>query len=186
MGKLAPRNADGYTTAGHSSARFRILTVLGWLCIAATIARVGLRANLITTTVRPYFRDEPLGLVVLVSGLLAEASLGLAIGVGLLIGARAFRPNGKSGRFKLWAKLLFLAAVELSLAFPIFCYNVVFFIQFFGHDPTAGPMDPLGREVLGAAALFSSIPFAIGLGALAVALIWGRREPPPDVAVVFS
>jgi len=154
--------------------------------MAATAAVVGLRANLVAATMWPLFRDDPLSSVVLVLNLLARASLGFAIGLGLLVSARACRPNAKTGMFKLWAKLLFLAAAELSLAFPIFCYTFVFFFQFFTHDPTAGPMDPLGREALGATALFSSIPFAIGLSALAVALIWGRRKPPPDVATVFT
>src|SRR5262245_7664187 len=137
--QAAPRNANAHTTAGHTSARSRILTVLGWLCIAGTVARLGLRAQSLATTVWPYFGGDPLALVVFVLGLLAEASVGLAIGAGLLISARACRPNAKTGRFKLWAKLLFLAAAELTLASPIFCYNIVFFMQFFGHDPTAGP-----------------------------------------------
>ena len=182
-----PRGADGYVTAGHSSALYRILAVLGWLCMAATVVMVGLHANwLFGSSIWPMLRDDTVGLVAVILDVLARTSLGIAIGLGLLVSARVCLPNVKVGRFKLWAKLLFLAAVELSLAFPIYCYSTVLFIQIFGHDPMADPIDPLGREVLGAAALFSSTPFVIGFTALAVALIWGRRKPPPDIPAVFS
>jgi hypothetical protein len=157
-----------------------VLAILGWLCIVATVALVGF--GLIWMLSSLWIEFDAFGLTVVVLEAVMFATFGVAIGLALLIGARACRPNAKVGRFRLWARLLLLAAVELSLVFPLYCYTTILYEQILGH----GYADPLDPALLGTAALAGSTPFLMGIVGLVVALIWGRRKPEPDIPAVFS
>jgi len=165
---------------GRLSTRYRVLVVLGWLCIGATVAVVGF--GLVWLLSSLWIMFDAFGVLILVLQAFTLATFGLAIGFAFLMGARACRVDAKARRFKLWARLLLLATAELSLVFPFHCYFTITYMQILGR----GYVDALDHAVLGATAQASTIPFLIGIIALAVALIWGRRKSERDIPAVFS
>jgi hypothetical protein len=172
----------GDAADGGSSGWSGVLIFLGWLCIVATVGTVGFGLIWFLTSLWFLVSSDLVGLTAIFVEAITIASFGIALGVALLMTAQASRPNTKKGHFKLWAKLLLLAAFELSLGFPLFCYSTILYLRILGQ----GYADPLAADLLGATALASSTPFLIGIVVLAAALIWGRRKPEPDIPAVFS
>jgi hypothetical protein len=164
----------------RSSARYRLLVVLGWLCIAATIGIEGFVLIWLLSSLWILF--DAIGVAAICLQAFTIATFGIAIGLALLTSARACRPDAQAGRFKLWAKLLLFAAVEMIVVFPLYCYSTFLYLRVLGY----GYADPLDPALFGAAAQAASTPFLIGIVALVAALIWGRRKPEPDIPAVFG
>jgi hypothetical protein len=164
----------------------RVLTIFGWLTIATTVAVVGFGLTWYLSTLWIVFQYDYVALTASSLEALTIASFGIAIGLALLMIAGTFRSDARPGRFKLWAKLLLLAAAELCLAIPLFFYSVGLMIRALAHDPSTYPVDLLARDLVATAATAGSTPFLAGIIMLATALIWGRRKSGPDIPAVFS
>jgi hypothetical protein len=161
-----------------SSVRYRVLVVLGWLCITATIGLTGFVVWMLSAV---WIAIDAIGVAAACLQGFTIATFGVAVGLALLTSARACRPDAKAGHFKLWAKLLLFFAVEMIVAFPLYCYSTLLYFR-----ALTGYADPLEHALFPATAQAASAPFLMGIVALLAALIGGRRKPEPDIPEVFS
>jgi len=130
-----------------------ILLVLGWAIIAATL--VGAVDLLL-----PALTGDVYGRWVMLAATGAVATVGLAFGLALIAIAASGRRGGKTGRWKLWAKLLLLLGGTLCITIPLLMV-------------AAGQF---GAVFAGIVLFFGWIPILIGALLIAAALIWGRRR----------
>ena len=134
-----------------------ILLALGWAVVAATLAYA-------VDLLLPALTGDIYGRWVMLAATGAVATLGIAVGLALIAIAGAGR-RGKTGRWKLWAKLLLLLGAALCVSIPLIMV-------------AAGQF---GSVFAGIVLFFGWIPLLLGAVLILAALIWGRRKPRPDV-----
>jgi hypothetical protein len=135
-----------------------ILLLLGWAIIVATLAYA---ADLLLPALTGDIYDR----WVMLAATGAVATVGIAVGLALIAIATAGRRDGKTGRWKLWAKLLRVLGGALCVSIPLIMV-------------AAGQF---GSVFAGIVLFFGWIPLLLGAVLILAALIWGRRKPRPDV-----
>ena len=150
-----------------------ILRVSGWGVVAAS---AGLAARAIILLIG----DDPYGFWSWVTIIIAFAYPGVAIGLALLAIARSGK-NAPPSRWKLWAKLLGLVGGVLAFSMPMAIYAALRFggdVVRFAREASGPPEKPtLLEQTLGLTMFFGAVPFMFGVLAIAIALVWGRRNP---------
>lgn len=131
-----------------------ILLVLGWGIIAAILVYA-------VDLLLPALTGDVYGRWILLAATGAFATIGIALGLALIAIAGAGRRDGKTGRWKLWAKLLLLLGGALCICLPLLTV-------------AAGQFGSVFAEI---ALFFGWIPFLLGALLILAALIWGRRAP---------
>jgi hypothetical protein len=118
-------------------------------------------------------------------------SAGISLGLFPISVAQSIRPSLNQGRWKLWAKLALIFGATLCISVPATIYAFLPFelgLVKTGHrikrsDPS---FDALNAELWSDLALDAGLPFTLGAGLIAFAVIRGRREPAPGVPAIFS
>lgn len=154
------------------------LEILGWLVIV--LSAVGAFQY-----VQPLYIALTLATVLAMAG--APFIFGSAIGLAMIIVGRNRRPRARRSRFALWAKLIMLFGVTLCIGWPTMTYGLLMFIA--SNDGSGTVFEAEGLIVFPLfyrALLMSALPLAIGIVAILIALIWGRRKPEPNIPAVFS
>jgi hypothetical protein len=131
-----------------------ILLVLGWGIIAAILVYA-------VDLLLPALTGDVYGRWILLAATGAFATIGIALGLALIAIAGAGRHDGKTGRWKLWAKLLLLLGTAFCISVPLLML-------------AAGQF---GSVFAGIVLFFGWIPLLIGVLLILVAFIWGRRAP---------
>jgi hypothetical protein len=129
-----------------------ILLVLGWVIIAATLVHA---ADLLL----PVLTGDVYGRWLMLAATGAVATIGIALGLALIAIAGAGRRDGKTGRWKLWAKLVLVLGGALCICIPLLMV-------------AAGQF---GSVFAGIVLFFGWIPLVIGALLILAGLIWGRR-----------
>lgn len=130
-----------------------ILLALGGATIVATLAYA---ANLLL----PVLTGDVYGRWIILATTGAVATIGIALGLALIAIAGAGRRDGKTGNWKLWAKLLALLGAALCISIPLLMV-------------AAGQ---LGSVFAGIVLFFGWIPLLLGALLILAALLWGRRR----------
>jgi hypothetical protein len=129
-----------------------VLLLLGWAVIAVTLVYA-------VDLLLPALTGEIYGRWILLATTGAVATIGIALGLALIAIAGAGR-RGKTGRWKLWAKLLLVLGGALCICIPLLLV-------------AAGQF---GSVFAGILLFFGWIPLLIGALLILAALIWGRRS----------
>jgi hypothetical protein len=135
-----------------------ILLVLGWAIVAATLLHA-------VDFLLPVVTGDIYGRGVFMAAAGAVAMPGIAIGLALIAIAGEGRRDGKTGRWKLWAKLLFLLGATICICIPLLIL-------------AAGQFASIFAEIL---LFFGWIPILFGALMILAALFWGGRKQNPDV-----
>ncbi|WP_395018263.1 hypothetical protein [Dongia sp.] len=130
-----------------------ILLLLGWAIVAVTLAHA-------VDFALPILTDDIYGRWVFLAGTGVVATIGIAAGLALVAIAGAGRRDGKTGRWKLWAKLLLLLGAVLCIEIPLLMI-------------AAGQFASIFADLV---LFFGWIPFVLGALLILAALIWGRRR----------
>jgi len=130
-----------------------ILLALGWAIIIITLAAA-------VDLLRAALTGDVYGRWVLLATTGTVATLGVALGLALLAIAAAGRRDGRTGRWKLWAKLLFLLGGVLCVCIPLLIV-------------AAGQFGPVFAGIL---LFFGWFPMLFGAVLILAALGWGRRR----------
>jgi hypothetical protein len=155
---------------------------LGWLVVVASVALAVFTAVRLAAIAVMVTRADQAAIT---ATALAIGGIGVGIGVILLTIGRSGRAGLRSGRLRLWAKLVVIVGLELCAGIPLLLYGMMFLGLSVMHDPTAPPLDPFQPDFLFVIGEFSAVPFLIGFVAIASACIWGRRKTT-DIPDVFS
>jgi hypothetical protein len=129
-----------------------VLLLLGWAIIAVTLVYA-------VDLLLPALTGDIYGRWILLATTGAVATIGIALGLALIAIAGAGR-RGKTGRWKLWAKLLLVLGGALCICIPLLLV-------------AAGQF---GSVFAGILLFFGWIPLLIGALLILAALIWGRRS----------
>jgi hypothetical protein len=138
-----------------------ILLVLGWIIVAVTVVHA-------VNFALPVVTDDVYGRWVFLAGTGVVATCGVALGLALTAITSTGRRDGKTGRWKLWAKLQLLLGGTLCICIPLLMVAASQFGSVFA------------ELVL----FFGWIPFVLGALLILAALIWGRRRIRSDADVV--
>jgi hypothetical protein len=130
-----------------------VLLLLGWAIVAATLVYA-------VDLLLPAVTGDVYGRWVFLAGTGAVATLGLALGLALIVIANAGRRDGRTGRWKLWAKLLLILGTALCISIPLLMV-------------AAGQFGSVFAELV---LFFGWIPLLLGALLILAALIWGRRR----------
>jgi hypothetical protein len=130
-----------------------ILLALGWTIIAATLFGT-------VDLLRAALTGDVYGRWVMLATTGTVATVGIALGLALLAIAAAGRRDGKTGRWKLWAKLLLLLGGVLCVCMPLLIV-------------AAGQFGPVFAGIL---LFFGWFPILFGAVLILAALGWGRRR----------
>ena len=131
-----------------------ILLVLGWVIIAATLVYA-------VDLLLPVLTGDIYGRWIVLTTTGAFATIGIAVGLALVAIAGAGRRDSKTGRWKLWAKLLLLLGAALCISISLLMV-------------AAGQF---GSVFAGILLFFGWIPLLTGALLILAAMIWGRRTP---------
>jgi hypothetical protein len=152
------------------------LEILGWLII-------GLSALSAFQYARTLYIGLELATVVPMAGGLFI--FGAAIGLAMIVVGR--NPKARRSRLVLWARLSVLFGVMLCTGWPTMVYGLLMFIA--SNDGSGQVFDAKGPIVFPLfcrAVVMSALPLLVGIVAILVAVIWGRRKPAPDITDVFG
>ena len=130
-----------------------ILLVLGWAVIAGTLV---LAADLLL----PTLSGDAYGRWFMLATTSAVAVFGIAAGLALIAIAGAGRRDGKTGRWKLWAKLLLVLGGAICISISLLMV-------------AAGQF---GAVIAGILLFYGWIPLVLGALLILAALLWGRRR----------
>jgi hypothetical protein len=138
-----------------------ILLALGWVIIAVTLWHA-------VDLLLPVLMEEIYGRWIFLAATGAVATVGIALGLALIAIAGAGRRDGKTGRWRLWAKLVLLLGGTLCVSVPLLMV-------------AAGQFGAVFAEIV---LFFGWIPLLFGALLILAALIWGRRTLHRDSDVV--
>ncbi len=130
-----------------------VLLALGWIVIATTLAHA-------VNFALPVIIRDVYGRWVFLASAGAVATVGVVIGLALIAIAGAGRRDGKTGRWKLWAKLLALLGAAICIEIPLLMVAV-------------GQFGSIFAEIV---LYLGWIPTVLGALLILVSLIWGRRR----------
>lgn len=137
-----------------------ILLLLGWVIIAVTLVYA-------VDLLLPVLTGDVYGRWIMLAATGAFATIGIAVGLALIAIAGAGRRDSKTGRWKLWAKLLLLLGAALCISISLLMV-------------VAGQF---GSVFAGILLFFGWIPLLTGALLILVAMIWGRKPRPGDDVV---
>ena len=154
------------------------LEILGWLII-------GLSAFSAFQYARGLYIGLGLATVLPMAGGLFI--FGAAIGLAMIMVGRHRSPKARRSRLVLWAKLSVLFGMMLCIGWPTIAYGLLMFIA--SNDGSGQVFDaegPIVFPLFYRALVMSALPLLLGIVAILVAVIWGRRKPEPDITDVFG
>jgi hypothetical protein len=115
-------------------------------------------------------------------------SIGLLLGIALLVAAHGACMAARRSRLKLWAKLLIVFGLMPSVGFPLMAYGTLLLRALVGEEPIGSYEYPnvFDSSLFTLAIEMTVVPIVLGLIVIVAAIIWGRRRKAPDVSHVFS
>jgi hypothetical protein len=112
---------------------------------------------------------------------------GCGIGLAMIIVGRRRSPKAQRSRFVLWARLSMLFGATLCIGWPTMAYGLLMFIASNDGSGQVFETDSLiNFPLFYRAILMSALPLLIGIAAILIPLVWGRRKPRPDIPAIFN